>query len=457
MIPQRSYTDFSAQLHRRLMPERPPASGTIEVTRRCSLACHHCYNNLPMGDAGARDRELSTAEHFRLIDDLVEDGCLWLLYTGGEIFARADFLEIYTYAWKKGLLITLFTNATLISERIADHLARHRPFAVEVTLYGATRETYERLTDVPGSYDRCLRGVKLLAERGLPISIKTVAVSLNWHEIAEMERLAEELVGPGSFKFDGLINARVDCGESPLAVRLKPHELVSLDLGDPERESEFRRLIDYQRGLAPAPPSSGGCACGSQTAAGGAGESLYACGAGLTAFAVDPYGGLSMCVLSESEKYDLRDGSFRDGWTHFLKAIRDRKRSRPGKCASCGLKSLCGTCPATSQLEHGDPESGVPYFCHVAHLRAHVLGVEPPAHGECEFCRPNGASDFHGSRYGELLESAKMLEETRVDPEWPRRSAEIAAARLRHQPVRTDGLIQIQVSSRPKMTAAGAV
>jgi len=50
------------------------------------------------GDVAARNRELSKEEHFQLLDQLVDVGAFWLLYSGGEIFARKDFLEIYTYA-----------------------------------------------------------------------------------------------------------------------------------------------------------------------------------------------------------------------------------------------------------------------------------------------------------------------------------------------------------------------
>src|SRR5688572_31811550 len=94
-----------------------------------------------MNDASARKRELTTEEHYKLLDELSELGCLWLLFTGGEIFARHDFLDIYRYAKKRGFLITLFTNGTLITERIADELARIRPFTIEITLYGRTKAT----------------------------------------------------------------------------------------------------------------------------------------------------------------------------------------------------------------------------------------------------------------------------------------------------------------------------
>src|ERR1700675_3618055 len=183
MMEQLTYGAFSADLHQRQAGQRTPMQVSIEVTRRCPLECQHCYNNLPMGDQDARRREMTTEEHFHVLDELVEMGCFWLIYTGGEIFARKDFLEIYTYAKQKGFLVTLFTNGTLITEKIADYLVEWPPFAIEITLYGRTKETYEALTGITGSYDRCLRGIENLRSRGLPVKLKTVATSINKHEI----------------------------------------------------------------------------------------------------------------------------------------------------------------------------------------------------------------------------------------------------------------------------------
>ena len=268
-----TYGAFSDQIHRAAVSRRLPLNGTIEVTRRCPLTCVHCYNNLPMGDTAARDRELTRDEHCRLLDELAEAGCLWLLYTGGEIFARRDFLDIYTYAKQKGFLITLFTNGTLITPRVADHLAAWRPFAIEITLYGRTRETYERLTGIPGSFDKCMRGIDLLLERGLPLALKTVAVSINKHEIWEMQRFADEL--GVEFKFDSMMNPRIDCSQSPLAVRLAPEECVAFDLEDPKRMDEWESFAEtnFSRRIRPSARTS------STTAA-----------AASTSFAIDPYG-----------------------------------------------------------------------------------------------------------------------------------------------------------------------
>ncbi len=224
-----AYSELSRHLHHQSIGQRLPITGTIEVTRRCPLTCAHCYNNLPMGDQQARKQEMTYDEHCQLVDELTRAGCLWLLYTGGEIFARPDFLDIYTYAKQQGLLITLFTNGILITPEIADHLARWRPFAIEITLYGYTKATYERLTGRPGTYERCLRGIHLLRERGLPLKLKTVAVTMNQHEIWDMKQFAQDELGV-EFKFDAMMSPRIDCSQSPLNVRLQPRDVVALDL-----------------------------------------------------------------------------------------------------------------------------------------------------------------------------------------------------------------------------------
>ncbi|HXU14455.1 MAG TPA: radical SAM protein [Terriglobales bacterium] len=371
-----SYGEFSLALHNRLGDQRTPMEVSIEITRRCPLACQHCYNNLPMADLAARKRELTKEEYFFLLDELADMGVLWLLFTGGEIFARKDFLAIYTYAKQKGFLITLFTNGILVNQQIADYLNEYPPFGIEITLYGRTRETYERLTAMPGSYDRCMRGIRLLLDRGLPLKLKTVGTSINKHEVREMRRFAEEELAI-EFKFDSLISPRIDCSAAPLGVRLSPEEVVAMDLDWNKLADAHRKSL--QRELAASP---------------GVSETVYGCGGGVKSFAIDPYGHMSICVLSHQETYDIRQGSVLAGWEKFLLEVRERKRTRPSKCVACKLHSVCSMCPANAELENGDPESPVEFLCEVAHLRAKVLGFDVPEHGDCELCTPVGRASL---------------------------------------------------------------
>ena len=365
-----SYSHLTNGLHARQAGRRAPLEVSVEVTRRCPLECRHCYNNLPMSDSAARASEMTLAEHISLLDELVQAGCLWLLYTGGEIFARKDFLDIYTEAKKRGFLITLFTNGTMINERIADYLSEWRPFAIEITLYGATRETYEALTRIPGSYDRCIRGIRLLLERGLPLKLKTVPTTINRHEVYEMKRMAEEDFGV-EFKFDPLVNPRIDCSQAPIAVRLSPEEAVSLDFLDAHRREEWRRIVTSEVS-SPRPERVE--------------TRRYTCGGGMYGCAIDPAGQMTICVLSHQQGYSLREQGFLAGWNGRMLEIRNQERKRPTICDTCRIRSLCSMCAANGEIENGDPESPVDFLCQVAHLRAYTLGIDPPEHGDCSCC-----------------------------------------------------------------------
>ncbi len=371
-----SYADFSLGFHQRILDQRVPIEGTIEITHRCPLKCVHCYNNFPLNNIEARGNEFTYEEHCRLLDEITQAGCLWLLYTGGEIFARNDFLDIYTYAKQKGLLITLFTNGTLITPQVADTLVEWRPFSIEITLYGRTQETYERITGVPGSYERCLRGIDLLLDRGLPLKLKSIVMALNKQELWEMKKFVEEELKL-EFRFDAMINPRIDCDQRPLEVRLKPEEVVALDLQDSKRLAEWKRFAEKFTGPVSPPERT---------------NDLYQCGGGLNSFAVDPYGKMGLCLLAHDPKWDLRKGSFRKGWESFLSGVRKEKMKRESKCKACEIKAICGMCPANGFLENKDTEEPVDFLCQVAHLRARALGFSVKPHGECAYCGMQGSS-----------------------------------------------------------------
>ena len=380
------YADWSLGVRQESVENRIPIRGAIEITHRCNNNCVQCYNNLPLKDKAARRKELTYDEHCRILDEISALGCLWLLFTGGEIFARKDFLDIYTYAKQKGLLVTLFTNGTLITADVADYLAQYRPFAVEITLYGRTQRTYERVTGIPGSFARCMQGIRLLIERNLPLSLKSMAIASNKHELGDMKRFVENELGL-EFKFDAILNPRCDCSQTPLEVRLAPEEVVKLDLQNPKRIAEWRDLIERSNNSRHALEYS---------------KAVWQCSSGLNTFAIDPYGILRMCILSQNDGYDLRNGNFQEGWEQFLYKLRQKQISKQTKCLACAIRDMCGMCPANAGLESLDEEEPVDFLCQVAHLRAMAFDIPIPPHGDCEYCKG-------GSRYQEIVRKVEKL------------------------------------------------
>jgi len=354
-IPEIDIAGYAERLVHNKGAKRTPLSGTMELTFRCNSRCVHCYVNKRIHDNKEKEKELTYAEICHLLDDLAEAGCLWLLLTGGEPLVREDFRDIYLYAKKKGFLITLFTNGTLITPSLADFLEEYPPRSVEISLYGITERTYEQVTGSPGSYGKCRKGIDLITERGLPLKLKTVILTLNRHEFPAIKEFVE---GLGlEFRFDALINGRVDGSRNIAKLRIPAHEVVELDMTDPRRGPEFARL--YER------------TCGIDQDQ----DLLFRCGAGARSFQIDPYGRLMLCTIARSPSYDLRRGSFSEGWHEFLPRVREQKLKKKNGCADCDLRSICDQCPGWSQLEYGDQEMPLDYLCRVAHLRAEAYGI----------------------------------------------------------------------------------
>jgi MoaA/NifB/PqqE/SkfB family radical SAM enzyme len=353
-----TYDQFTRRVTEKASAQRIPVNGSYELTFRCNLNCKMCYNRLPGNDRDAQARELTQAEIEGLLDQLAEAGCLWLQLTGGEVLLRPDFRDIYLYAWSKGFLIRLFTNGTMLTPALADFLAAHRPFSIEISLYGATPETYEAVTQVPGSYRKCLRGIHLLRERGLPLSLKTVAITLNQHELAQMQQMCDDWGVP--FRYDPDINPRIDGDRSPLQYRLTPEQVVALDAQTPARARELSETVCTARSTVARAPVP-----------------LYDCAAGETAFHIDPEGRLTPCIMSRRDGYDLRRGNFADAWLTVFPGLRARTRRADGEEPK-GYHH----CAGWAQLENdGDADRPVAHAALVARLREKTFARLYPQKG----------------------------------------------------------------------------
>lgn len=351
------YPELMSRIRNGDRTQRIPLHGTFELTYRCNLGCTHCWVNLPAGDARARAGELAIEEIARITDEVVDAGCLWMLLTGGEIFVRPDFPEIYLHMKRKGLLLSLYTNATLITPRLADLLAEYPPARVEVSLYGITPETYEAVTGT-SALDRCLRGIRLLLDRAIKVRLKSVVTTANYDEFPVIAQSVRREFGL-AFGYDPSLNFRkVDGREAsaPAAVRVEPERVVELDrlldaeTGDLERfyHRDHRVTTDH----------------------------LFTCGAGINAFHVDPYGRLGACMMVPSITFDLRRGSFRRGWDELLDRVVRRRKSRATRCDGCSIAAACDACPGWSTLEHGELETPVDYVCVLNRRRAEAFRAD---------------------------------------------------------------------------------
>ena len=330
-------------------PAELPLAGSFELTLRCNLNCRHCYTKFP----GAGESELSTDSVRRVLDKLAESGVLLLLLTGGEPFARSDFRAIYSHAKQCGFLLNLYTNATLIDEDLAAFLAADAPRRLEISVYGRSRETYEAVAGVEGSFDRFQRGTQLLLDAGLPVYFKTMVLKSNAHEFAEIRTWAEQR--GRAFRWDAIVHPRLDGDLGPAAERIGPDELARLQATTAKAENELHAL---QKRARETPPDA----------------RLFKCGAGTKTFHVDPRGLIHPCMMWRQNPYSFLEGSVA-GWKAVVAGLRDMNAPEDSRCADCISRFYCASCAAASLTETGKAGMETDYYCQICRARERMLAT----------------------------------------------------------------------------------
>jgi len=338
----------------------------LEVTARCNNDCSHCYINLPAGDQEARKKELTLEQISNLADQAVELGALWCLITGGEPLLRPDFFELYMMLKKKGLLLSVFTNACLVTKKHAEFFKKYPPRDIEVTVYGVTKETYEKISRKPGSFEAFMRGLTLLMETGVRIRFKTMALKSNLHELPEISNFCRERT-KDYFRFDPQLHLRFDRNpernELIKAERLSPDEVAAVEKADEERFGALKKGCDKLIN-----PEFEKHVC----------DHLFRCGAGNGSFSLSYEGFFRLCssLWHPDTIYDLKRGTLKEAWEKFVpkvRAMRSQNKEFLNKCRKCAIINLCLWCPAHAYLETGGMDSVVDFFCQVAHARSAAI------------------------------------------------------------------------------------
>jgi len=314
-----------------------PVAGTFELTESCNLSCGMCY----IRNNGNPHPELKPASWNQLAQEAGDHGLIFLILTGGEIFSRNDFFEIYIPLTKMGFIITLLTNGTLISETIAERLADNPPNHVEITLYGASKRTYEKVTGVPGSFEKCQRGIQALLNHDISSGLKTTLTRLNVHELSAMKKMANNWGLP--LITGWLLMKRRDGSSSDIdQSRLSSETGVSLELADSRAKNVIGNITE--------------------------GINSHKCLAGRSSFTIGPSGAMNLCShLPFPGVHPLNIG-FKAAW----KSVRQYTADLPppsSTCLKCEYLDYCPRCPAWSFSETGTLKAPVPYLCRIARLR----------------------------------------------------------------------------------------
>ena len=176
---------------------RHPFNGGFELTQKCNFRCVHCY----LQNSGYQEY-LSTLQVEQILDKLAEKGILFLYFTGGEVFTRKDFNEIWLYAKRKGFVLEILTNASLVSKKTLALFDSYPPAKISVSVYGASEETYQKVTGVKLQYDRVLKNLQAFKEHGLNFEIKFIGMSENIADFYAVKDIADDFGVEFSHSFE---------------------------------------------------------------------------------------------------------------------------------------------------------------------------------------------------------------------------------------------------------------
>ncbi len=303
-----------------------------ELTYKCNLGCRHCYA------AGRKDgKEFSYEEARPIIDELRDMGCLYLIFSGGEILMRDDFFDIASYARGQGFALRLMTNATLIDEAVSEKIASLYPLAVETSIYAADKDLHDAITSSAGSFDKTIKAARLLKERNVRVIFKFLIMNDNIGEFRAVRSLAGEI--GADFVFDFCVVGKNDGSKAPLRYRLDKEKIkdffISNDLPLGKKEADDEDLL---------------------------------CIAGLNNIFITPHLDVYPCIGLDVKLGNLREGSLKDIWrsSEELNFVRNINLPDLPKCKSCGLAQFCFRCSGIALSEDNDILGPSNFDCSVA-------------------------------------------------------------------------------------------
>ena len=343
---------FAAFLHSKANAAGVPASGTFELTSRCNFNCKMCY--VHNQDAALCKKTEKTAEWWiSLGKKAAEKGTIFLLLTGGEPLVREDFPEIYTELSKMGFIISINTNGYLLSDKILELFKKHPPSRVNISLYGASEETYEAVTGIRG-FERVLSNIEALREMGIDVRINGSFTKYNYKDYREIYDIGKKL---------GVHIKATPYMFPPVLIGGKPGEnsgRLSAEEAAANRVEWLKLIYSPEEYMKRTEGSLNGIDAFELSRDEECAEGKVKCRAGKSSFWVNSKGEMCFCGVA-GFPFSIDELGFDGAWES-VKGFSASVRT-PAKCENCKYKHMCCVCAAACYTETGS-FSGVPeYVC----------------------------------------------------------------------------------------------
>ena len=342
---------------------RVPISGTIELTPMCNFFCQMCYVRKSSEEVQAEGGLQPVEQWISWAQQAKENGMLYLLITGGEPFTYPDFWVLYEKLTHMGFVISINSNGSMLTDACLKKLSQMPPKRINITLYGASNETYEKLCGIKRGFEKIVEATNRLKDYNIAYKFNCSITPLNRHELEQMICVATEQQVPidvATYMFPPVRRGR----EGTEFVRLDPKEagICSVESMRLKLSKEnFKQYMKQHVAFEMPQGISKEALCDEN------GKSM-GCRAGRCSFWLDWKGNLSACGMIAEPKYSLNEYSFSQAWKHIVDDTN--KILCLAGCAGCKNRTICHACISAAYCETGDVHGRPEYLCEMLRAEA---------------------------------------------------------------------------------------
>lgn len=343
--------------------QKIPLSSTFELTPYCNLNCNMCYIRMGKKEINEKGGILGKEKWMEYAEELKSLGCLFILLTGGEPILHPDFIYIYKELKKKGFIITINTNGTVINSEIINTFKEYPPRRVNVTLYGSSNETYKKLCHSSKGYDKTIKAIKSLKDNEIATKLNATFVKDNIEDFNNILDISNQLEIPleiTSYLFPAMRSCKVDA--DILESRLKPEEAARLEWDIKINEKKVTKdfFYSFAKDQFIKNPQIGE-------------KITLTCRAAKSSCWINWQGKMTPCVFMETPSVDLSSTSVSKAWEIIKEEAQNLHPYE--QCEGCKIQKYCNVCYAAA-LHENNSRGNLDYLCNMSKAKLKLLDID---------------------------------------------------------------------------------
>ena len=335
-----------------------PLSGTFELLPTCNFSCRMCYVRKTEAEVAAHNRkQMTLAQWLQIAEEACGQGMLYILLTGGEPLMWPDFWMLYERLVQMGLLVSINTNGSLIDEKAIERFKKLPPARINITLYGACSETYEKLCRNAAAFSKVKNAIVKLKEAGINVKLNCSLTPYNIQDMEQMAAFAQEhrlILDATPYMYPPI---RRDASMTGINERFTPEEAAACNMKRIRLLYGEERYISYKKELLDGYMEPLGLdeSCIDPM------DGKVRCRAGKAGFWMTWDGYMMPCGMMPEPKADAAEKGFTRAWQETVKNSLALRTS--SVCEQCSSKEICHSCAAMAYTETGE-YTGIPvYLC----------------------------------------------------------------------------------------------